>query len=567
MRIQGIAASPGVAVACTKRVDQAPEGLWTNPTPFEASTEVDATTLGLLLQHLQRRLESLIRSHITTSNSRGPQAINNLQDLWNALWPQEWLTTSPSKSLGGSPSAAWNDVGLAHSDDRPQVSITQPEVPPSSTLSESQENSDCSHAGPGIPAKGFIAIAESMTAEALRRNWQEGAVGVIVERCGWHSDTMLLARSLGIPLVFGLGNEARHITDHMPVVLDGTRGLVHLPDSSTPPGSAPMVPDAPASQPESPEVISAVTRDGITIRLLLTLECVHSASPQLLSVADGVGLWRCDRAHWHNAPPATVDEFLRTYRSAADLLPGQELQMELCRSGESCRHALDRDFDSDRSDSKSNTGLHHHKISAKAPQDWAPQAQALCELAKEHHVTILLSGMNCPATIQSTISALVAMVDGVERGAIPFRIGVLLESPSAALTASEWLPLVQSLTVDWDSLARNMAGLDDWQTPADPLIACLAPPVLRLLQGLAEVSTDRGIPLTLTAHLLGNPSVTAVALATGIRRLSVSPWSFRSTQQTIAQISVRGLGELRNLICSQASAMEIMDWLRENLGR
>ena len=66
---------------------------------------------------------------------------------------------------------------------------------------------------------------------------------------------------------------------------------------------------------------------------------------------------------------------------------------------------------------------------------------------------------------------------------------------------------------------------------------------------------------------LGNPYVTAVALATGIRRLSVSPWSFRSTQQTIAQISVRGLGELRNLISSQASAMEIMDWLRENLGR
>jgi phosphoenolpyruvate-protein kinase (PTS system EI component) len=555
-----------VAVGITKRADETPLGCPVAAANFEASTELDSETVGLLLQHVQRRIESLRWIHSKTAYQPDIRPICNLRDLWNDLWPEVWAGTDGSRNFSGDPASAESISMVAPAGDRPPASPPLPVLPPVSSSIEGRQSSACANETPGKPGAGFIAFAESMTAEELRHNCRIGAVGVILDRCSWHSDTMLLARSLGIPLVCGLGAGIRHITNDMPVVLDGTRGLVYLSDSPDLHQCHPIVPGDMVSQPELPDAVPAVTRDGITIRMLITLEFRQSVDPQLLSVADGIGLWRSDRSHWHNPTPETASEFLEIYRQVADRLPGQELQIVLCKPRGFSRNFQGRDRDVGGFNSPPGPRLHHADFPALAPREWlVPQVQALAELAKQHPVTMLLSAIDCRETLESAISALLEMIGGVDCGSLPFRIGVLLECPSLALTAREWLPLIHGLTIDWDSFARSISGLEDWQSDADPLTIGLAPPVLRLLHELAGLSRDAGIPLTLCGHLLGNPKLTAAALAVGIRRLSVSPWSFRSAQRTICEVSGRGLGEFQHLVSSQASAPELNHWLQEHL--
>ena len=564
MMIHGIAASPGVAVGFARRVDRAPAGHRTDSMCPDESTALDSLSHGMLLQHLQRRIEILIRQYNATAHLHDSPQPRTLRELWNDLWPQEGSTAATLHEIGGDLPSCGNHSQECPEDDLSPDSSRKPGVPPSSTsldgLGISAHDVEV-HAHTG----GFIAIAESMTAADLRRICREGAVGVILERCRWHSDTMLLARALGIPLVCGLDTGIEMITDNRSVVVDGTRGVVQLSDSCDPNLGSPLFPDDLANQPEEPDSVLAVTRDGVTIRVLLTLDVTPSATPPLLAVADGIGLWRSSRVDWLNTPP-TVADFLKIYRHEAELLLEQELQIALCGQGTFSGQSLHPSRDADAPTSQPDTAFYQQHRTESSLRDWTvPQVQAISQLAKEHTVTLLLPDITSRANLESQIAALFDMVNGADRKTLPFRIGVFIESPSTALTAREWLPLAQSLTIDWDSLARNMAGLEDWQTPVDPVTLCLAPPVLRLLQELAELARDRAIPLTLCAHLLGTPELVAVALALGIRRLSVSPWSFRSCQQIISQFSIQGLGELRHLLCSQASELEVTQWLSEKL--
>jgi phosphoenolpyruvate-protein kinase (PTS system EI component) len=179
----------------------------------------------------------------------------------------------------------------------------------------------------------------------------------------------------------------------------------------------------------------------------------------------------------------------------------------------------------------------------------------------------LFSQIDSREDLENALATLGEMAGDIDRGEFPFGVGLLLESPSAALSAREWLPLVNGLTIDWDGLSQHLAGPENLPAEVDPLAGCLSPPVLKLLLSLTELARIHGTRLTLCGHLLGEPLWTAVALAIGVRRLSVTPWNFRSAQHTICQISDRGLGELRQLVSEGVPAREIQSWLQQHMHR
>lgn len=556
MKLQGLPASPGVVSGFARRLTTGPDELSVQVPVSATEAGTTAASPDTVPSPVPDRRDSQSPTAAAGARNFAADTSDDCGALGNAhghVMPANTSLECQADSQGTLSPASRSSSSAPH---KPTGSPSQP-LP-------CQDQLSLVHSGPAPNTEGkrFIVVAPTMTARELLRTCQAGAVGVILERCDWNSDTMLLARSLGVPLVCGLGAAGGQIPDQIPVILDGTRGIVSLPNAS---GASPgdeAFPEGITIQPDFPEPLAAVTRDGITIRVLLTLEFSQKIDPQLLSAADGIGVWRRDRSPGFHGKAGSAAEFLTLYREVAHQLQGQELQIALslprehpgASEGQNCVPP--------------ETICNELDFPVHLPRDWMiAQVQAILELAKDHPVTILLSQIDSREHLESVLKALGEMAGDRDRGEFPFRVGLLLETPSAAVSARDWLPLVHSLTVDWDGLSRCMASPDQLPNQADPLAICLAPPVLRLLLDLTELARIHGTRLTLCGHLLGEPPWTAVALAIGVRRLSVTPWSFRSAQNTICQISNRGLGELQQLVRTGAPAGEIQNWLQHHMHR
>lgn len=558
MKLQGIPASPGVVSGCARRLTEGPISVQLPVSAPVAGTPAEPPGLAPSPGQVLRK------SRIPT-----PAAILDASDTESRDWavaPNEYRLPEQANTIPELQGDLLRSPprGLQAEDCSSSPSPQQPGLPSQTAPSEVQLPSACAGPPPDTTGSRTIVVASTMTARELLQSCQGGAVGVILERCDWNSDTMVLARSLGIPLVCGLGAAWGQITDRVPVILDGTRGIVTLPDASESSSGDEDFPEEITSQPDFPEPVAAVTRDGITIRILLTLEFLQQTDPQMLSASDGIGVWRRDRPHGFNWNAGSTGDFLARFRAVADQFQGHELQIALSLP----RERPGAYWGQEQSCVPPERICDDLEFPIRPPREWLiAQVQALRELAKDHPVTILFSQIDSREDLENALATLGEMAGDIDRGEFPFGVGLLLESPSAALSAREWLPLVNGLTIDWDGLSQHLAGPENLPAEVDPLAGCLSPPVLKLLLSLTELARIHGTRLTLCGHLLGEPLWTAVALAIGVRRLSVTPWNFRSAQHTICQISDRGLGELRQLVSEGVPAREIQSWLQQHMHR
>jgi phosphotransferase system enzyme I (PtsI) len=120
----------------------------------------------------------------------------------------------------------------------------------------------------------------------------------------------------------------------------------------------------------------------------------------------------------------------------------------------------------------------------------------------------------------------------------------MIEVPSAALLVDEFLLHVDSLAVGLNDLTQYLLAADRDDEFVESYHDALQPVVLRLLRRLVEAADAAGKPITMCGELAGDPKLTALLLALGVRRFSVS----RSHANRIgAALAALSLCEVRSL--------------------
>src|SRR5581483_3736063 len=133
-------------------------------------------------------------------------------------------------------------------------------------------------ASPVVVAEGVV-LAEDLTPADTAGLDPAKVRGIATALGGPTSHSAVLARSLGIPAVVGLGRDILDIPEGTIVLLDGDRGLLRpRPDDD-------LV--AEAGRPAS-------TRDGLRVEVLANIGKPEDVGPALAAGAEGVGLLRTE---------------------------------------------------------------------------------------------------------------------------------------------------------------------------------------------------------------------------------------------------------------------------------
>jgi phosphotransferase system enzyme I (PtsI) len=411
----------------------------------------------------------------------------------------------------------------------------------------------------GESPRADVIVATSVVPSQLVRYAHHGVVAIITETCGAKSHTAILARGLGIPMITGIESAAGRIRDGAPVVIDAGAGVVIVDPSPAEEDAVAAIRAARSAPPQTRlTTVPKNTCDGVPVSILLNISDPIEAENAAAAGLAGVGLFRTEFLYMDRASWPSEDESFQTYERVAHSIGDGELNIRLADFGAEKSPAY-ADIPVNRNPSLGVRGV---RLLLSRPDILEPQVRALARLARLRPVTVLLPMIDTVDTlmrIQAELDRICGVAGGTDR---PFRLGTMIEVPSAALLIDEVIDRVDSVAVGLNDLTQYLLAADRDDEFVESYHDALQPVVLRLVHRLVETAVDRGKPVTMCGELAGDPLLTPLMLALGVRRISVSRSHVNQLAAALCGLSVADVAPLGRAVLACSTGREVREVLR-----
>jgi len=389
---------------------------------------------------------------------------------------------------------------------------------------------------------GAILCAQDTTPSEIASLDTEQELGVVTERGAVNSHAAILARALGIPLVIGVQDACQRLRAGELVIVDGASGEVLVePDQETLARYAGrrQTPAAAAGD-DSP----AVALDGFRVELAANIGSVKEAAAALAAGAEAVGVLRTEFLFLDRTAPPSEEEQFQAYAAVLRALAPRRVVIRTADIGgdkeaaylalPSPQSELRTPHSTFRTGENPALGLRGIRLSLRQEDMFRMQLRALLRAAHFGNLAILLP-MVCDVSEVRRARELIAHAHAeLQRSDLgPIGLGVMVETPAAAVLAAELAEQADFLSIGTNDLTQYVLAADR----TDPAVAewyqPLHPAVLRLVAATVEAANRAGKWAAICGEIAADPLAAPLFVGMGVRELSMTPASIPAVKQAI----------------------------------
>jgi phosphocarrier protein FPr len=344
-------------------------------------------------------------------------------------------------------------------------------------------------------------------------------LGIATARGGPTSHAAVLARSMGIPAVVGLGDAILSLEEGTHVALDGDAGVLDVdPDAETLGrlGAQRARRQIALREAKERSLEPATTTDGTEIEVAANVGRPDEVAPAVEAGADAVGLFRTEFLFMDRASMPDEDEQTEAYRAAAEALDGRPLLLRTLDAG------ADKPIPylQQRPEPNPFLGVRGLRLGLERPELLLTQLRAVLRVAQDHPVRVMFPMVATRAELDRALSVL-DRARGELASDAPLETGVMVEVPSAALIATSLAQRIDLLSIGTNDLTQYTLAADRGNDAVADLSDAVHPAVLRLIQITADGAATHGRWVGVCGELAGDPAATALLLGLGVRELSM----------------------------------------------
>jgi phosphotransferase system enzyme I (PtsI) len=395
-------------------------------------------------------------------------------------------------------------------------------------------------------------------------------LGFATNTGGMTSHSAIIARSLGIPAVVGLHEVTRLAKTGNSIIIDGSEGCVIL--RPTKPVSAAYIAKrkreaSRRARPSVDKTLVAETTDGVRITLRANIELPTEIESLTLFGAEGVGLYR--------------SEFL--FLTRLPDLPGEDEQYELYRklaeaSGETGANIRVFDLGGDKltlegfeAEQNPALGLRAIRLSLKAEPVFRTQLRAILRANLHGRLRVVLPLISTITELRDAKRVIADVKQELAEARVEHRaelpIGVMIEVPAAALMADLFAREADFLSVGTNDLIQYILAVDRANENVAHLYQPLHPAILRTIAHLVRVAESQQVPLELCGEMAADPLQAIALIGLGIRTLSLLPGSIPLVKNAIRSVELERVRSLMKDAMRLASSIEVDELLTSELPR
>jgi phosphotransferase system enzyme I (PtsI) len=295
-----------------------------------------------------------------------------------------------------------------------------------------------------------------------------------------------------------------------------------------------------------------VTRDGVAIHLALNISDPRQAELVPRFGASGVGLFRTEFLYMDRRSWPTEEESYAAYERVAGAIGSGELHIRLADFGaDKC--PVYADFPMGRNPSLGVRGV---RLLLQREDILGPQARAIARLAERRPVVLLVPMLDSLDTLRRLTRKL-EEICGVQQAAFPFQLGAMIEVPAAAIAIEEILEEVDLVSIGLNDLTQYLLAADREEESVQHYHDALQPAVLRVISQVVAAAVAQEKPVTVCGELAGDPALTAVLLALGVHRFSVSRPDYGRAVDLMEQLSIAELETRRDRVLRARTGGEV----------
>ena len=391
--------------------------------------------------------------------------------------------------------------------------------------------------------------------------------GIVTAAGGPTSHAAIMARTLEIPAVMGVGDIESFVDGDKAVVL-GTDGIVEINPSDA--DWAEYTNQAGAFQEELKRLresanLEATTTDGHYVELFGNIGKAKDAKNALTMGAQGIGLYRTEFLYMENDELPAEDVQFEEYKKVAQDMKGKPVIIRTMDiGGDKELKCLDLP-----SEMNPFLGYRAIRISLNRPDIFKVQLRALLRASAFGDIHIMYPMIASVEEVKQANAMLDECKEELTAEGKEFnkdiKVGIMIEVPAAAVISPILAKYVDFFSIGTNDLCQYTLAVDRMNEAIGSLYQPLHPGVLRLIKHVIDASHEQGKFTGMCGELASDPVATMILLGLGLDEFSMTASSIPLIKNILRSVSKAECEEVANKALTMDTAEEITGYAKSVL--
>lgn len=414
-----------------------------------------------------------------------------------------------------------------------------------------------------------IIIADDLTPSDTAQMDKKRVKGFATNIGSRTSHTAIMARSLEIPAVLGLGDITATVKTGDLMVVDGLAGKVCVnptKDQLESYENEKLKYQNYLKELEELKDLDAVTLDGRKVELVGNIGEPNDVAGVLKNGGVGIGLYRTEFLYMNSDVMPSEEKQFAAYRSVLEAFPdGPVIIRTLDIGGDKKLPYLPMD-----DELNPFLGLRAIRLCFKEIGLFKVQLRAILRASVYGHAHIMFPMISSITEVRQAKAILLDCMKELDEEQIPYdkeiKVGVMIEIPSAAIAADIISKEVDFFSIGTNDLCQYTLAVDRMNQEVSYLYDPFNPAILRLIKQVTATSDKKDRFFTgMCGEMAGDPLAAVLLLGLGLDEFSMSALAIPQIKKIIRSVRFEDAKNIAAAALSMETGEEIMDFVRDSM--
>ncbi|CCJ33194.1 phosphoenolpyruvate--protein phosphotransferase [Caloramator australicus] len=370
-----------------------------------------------------------------------------------------------------------------------------------------------------------ILIAEDLTPSETVQLDKNYILGIAVNHGGKTSHAAIIARSMEIPAVVGLGNITEHVKEGDLIIIDGREGtLIINPNDEEVKKYKEIQKNLFEEYDELLKFkeVNILDKNGKRIEVASNISRKDEVDLALKYGADGIGLFRSEFLYMGRESLPLENEQFEAYKYVLEKMQGKPVIIRtLDIGGDKNISYLDMEYEQNPF-----LGLRAIRLCLARKDIFKTQLRALLRASKYGRLRIMfpmISGLEELLEVKNILNETEEELktEGIDVG--KYEIGIMIETPSAAIISDILAKEVDFFSIGTNDLIQYTLAVDRMNKNVSYLYNPSHEAILRLIKKIIDNAHNEGIWVGMCGEMASDLSMAKRLIEMGLDEFSVSP--------------------------------------------
>lgn len=415
-----------------------------------------------------------------------------------------------------------------------------------------------------ISGNQLILVAEDLSPSDTAQLDKNQVIGFLTVIGGITSHSAIMARTIGMPAIVGVGKALETLKDGDFIAMDGDTGICHVnPDEETLGTLRQKALQLEAERVALETLKGSLTysADGHRVEVACNIGGVKDLDHVLTNDGEGIGLFRSEFLYMDRLDMPSEEEQFEAYSTVLKAMGDKPVVIRTLDIGG------DKQLPYLNIPKEENPflGLRAIRYCLKNEEVFITQIKALLRAGVFGNLRIMMPMISGVSEVRQAKVLIEKAKDCLRKEHQAFsehyQLGIMIEIPAAAVIADLLAKEVDFFSIGTNDLIQYTVAVDRMNQDISELYDPYNPAVIRLIHHVIESGRRQGIWVGMCGETAGNPDLIGLYLAMGLEEFSMNPSKVLKARKIIKGLDYEKLAPKVDTVLGMSDAAQIKQYV------